>query len=113
MARESNNICSNSSNVVLSEFAERLIGLFVSFMFAMSVILPATLSFKFYLSVAPLRASLILKKKTSNHLGVASGRPPSTGIVAPVVGVWRVARKRTARATWVAVILARSKFRLR
>ena len=27
-----------------------------------------------------------------DYLGVASGRPPSTGIVAPVVGLWRVAK---------------------
>jgi hypothetical protein len=49
----------------------------------------------------------------ARHRGVASGRPPSTGIVAPVVGVWRVAKKRTARATWAAVIFAFNRFRWR
>jgi len=45
------------------------------------------------------------------YLGVESGRPPSTGMVAPVVGVWRVAKKSTALATCVAVTLALSRFR--
>ncbi len=47
------------------------------------------------------------------YRGVASGRPPSTGIVAPVVGVCRVAKNRTARATWSAVIRAFRRLRLR
>ena len=47
------------------------------------------------------------------YLGVASGSPPSTGMVAPVVGVWRVAKNSTAFATCVAVILALRRFRLR
>ena len=47
------------------------------------------------------------------YLGVASGRPPSTGIVAPVVGVWRVAKKRTAFATCLPVTADFSRFRLR
>lgn len=47
------------------------------------------------------------------YRGVASGRPPSTGIVAPVVGVCRVAKKSTARATWSAVIRAFRRLRLR
>ncbi|MBP2680626.1 MAG: GDSL-like Lipase/Acylhydrolase [Candidatus Krumholzibacteriota bacterium] len=47
------------------------------------------------------------------YLGVASGRPPSTGIVAPVVGVRRVAKKRTALATWTAVTRVLRRFRSR
>jgi len=46
------------------------------------------------------------------YLGVASGKPPSTGIVAPVVGVWRVTKNKTALATCLAVIFALSKLRL-
>src|SRR5262245_12265244 len=45
------------------------------------------------------------------YRGVASGSPPSTGIVAPVVGVWRVAKKRTARPTCSAVTRAFSRLR--
>lgn len=45
------------------------------------------------------------------HLGVASGRPPSTGMVAPVVGVWRVAKYMTAFATCVAVIFVLRRLR--
>ncbi len=47
------------------------------------------------------------------HRGVASGSPPSTGIVAPVVGVCRDAKKSTAFATWSAVTSAFNRFRLR
>gem|GEM_PF-3427831 len=47
------------------------------------------------------------------HLGVASGRPPSTGRVAPVVGVWRVAKNITARATSSPVTRDFSRFRCR
>ena len=35
---------------------------------------------------------LTAKGGTLVYLGVESGNPPSTGIVAPVVGVWRVAK---------------------
>ena len=45
--------------------------------------------------------------------GVASGRPPSTGMQAPVVGVWRRAKNMTALATCSAVTLAFSRLRLR
>ena len=41
---------------------------------------------------------------------MASGRPPSTGIVIPVVGVWRVAKNSTALATCRPVILVFNKF---
>ena len=49
--------------------------------------------------------------RAASYLGVASGRPPSTGIVAPVVGVCRVAKNRTALATWLAVILSLRRLR--
>ena len=48
-----------------------------------------------------------------DYLGVASGRPPSTGMVAPVEGVWRVAKNRTALATCLAVMRALRRLRLR
>ena len=47
------------------------------------------------------------------YLGVASGNPPSTGMHAPVVGVCRVAKNRTALATCSVVTLAFSRLRLR
>ena len=49
---------------------------------------------------------------SSVYLGVASGRPPSTGMVAPVVGVWCEAKKRTAFATCSAVTCAFRRLRL-
>jgi hypothetical protein len=55
----------------------------------------------------------LLSSVTPSHLGVASGSPPSTGIVAPVVGDWRVAKYITAFATWRAVTRAFSRFRER
>ena len=51
--------------------------------------------------------------QSSCYRGVESGRPPSTGIVAPVVGVWRVTKNRTAFATCLAVTLLLSRFRFR
>ena len=45
------------------------------------------------------------------HRGVASGRPPSTGMVAPVVGVWWLRKNSTAAATCWAVTLALSRLR--
>jgi hypothetical protein len=47
-----------------------------------------------------------------SYRGVASGRPPSTGIVAPVVGVCREAKKNTALATCRPVTRAFSRLRL-
>ena len=47
------------------------------------------------------------------YRGVASGSPPSTGIVEPVVGVRRVAKNRTAFATCSAVTFALSRLRPR
>ncbi|KJU84216.1 hypothetical protein MBAV_003585 [Candidatus Magnetobacterium bavaricum] len=47
-----------------------------------------------------------------SYRGVASGRPPSTGMVAPVVGVWRVAKNKTALATCLAFIEAFNRLRL-
>jgi hypothetical protein len=60
----------------------------------------------FFLRV--LCVGLLLLKQT--YRGVASGKPPSTGIVTPVVGVWRVAKNSTALATCRPVILAFSRF---
>ncbi|NQU41608.1 MAG: hypothetical protein HQ523_16815 [Lentisphaerae bacterium] len=47
------------------------------------------------------------------YLGVASGKPPSTGMVPPVVGVCRVTKNSTALPTWRPVTVALSRFRLR
>lgn len=46
-----------------------------------------------------------------HYLGNASGSPPSTGSVAPVVGVKSLAKNTTALPTCSAVMLARSRFR--
>ena len=62
---------------------------------------------------SPAHSSIRLCILSIGYRGVASGKPPSTGIVAPVVGVWRVTKKSTALATCCAVTLALSKLRLR
>ena len=52
-------------------------------------------------------------KTNTIYRGVASGKPPSIGKVAPVLGVRRSRKKSTPSATWLAVILAFSRLRLR
>ena len=47
-----------------------------------------------------------MSRSENLYRGVASGSPPSTGIVAPVVGVRRVAKKSTALATLNTVVVA-------
>ena len=61
----------------------------------------------------PCFSAAMYAHAATTYRGVASGRPPSTGIVAPVVGVCRVAKKRTARPTCSAVMRAFKRLRLR
>ena len=74
----------------------------------------STLHFQFSTPLYPLNCSgsLLSALCSSRYRGVASGSPPSTGMVAPVVGVWWETKKRTAFATCSAVILALRRFRL-
>ena len=58
-------------------------------------------------------AGRAVRAMIKRHRGVASGRPPSMGMVAPVVGVCRVAKNSTAFATCCAVTRALSRLRPR
>lgn len=65
------------------------------------------------LDPAHRRALLPLALRGIDYLGNASTIPPSTGSVAPVVGVWLLAKKTTALPTCRALTRVRSKLRSR